>query len=355
MKVAQRLWTIEKLIGLKDNINLNPIWQRGPAWKASRRVLLMDSILREMDVPKIYLRKLPAGSLYSYEAVDGQQRLRAIWDFVGPADGAAGFALSGAGALEPINGHVINGKTFAELDASLKQQLRGFKIGVGEIVSATNDEITTLFARLQMGMPLNPAELRNAALGPMRNIIQLTATSHEFFASAKINNDRSKYFDYASHAFAIAAWNGTRDIKSTDLRALQTEYAVADMEDILGLSSKVGDALNVLAEIDQHTRFRITRKWIYVDLLWVIMQLHEQGKSIDVQKITAKYNYFEERRRKYTSEPDLLLNSRRRDAAPNDRALYEYIYAFRADGASKTNLQKRNKALRKFLRDVEVD
>jgi len=54
MKVEQRLWTIEKLIGLKDRINLNPIWQRGPAWKASRRILLIDSILREMDVPKIY-------------------------------------------------------------------------------------------------------------------------------------------------------------------------------------------------------------------------------------------------------------------------------------------------------------
>lgn len=127
------------------------------------------------------------------------------------------------------------------------------------------------------------------------------------------------------------------------------------MEHILALSSKVGDALNVLAEIDQHTRFRITRKWIYVDLLWIIMQLHAQGKSIDVEKITAKFDYFEERRRKYTSAPDLLLKSRREDAAPNDRALYEYIYAFRADGASKASLQKRNKALKKFLRDVAVD
>lgn len=135
---------------------------------------------------------------------------------------------------------------------------------------------------------------------------------------------------------------------------MQTEYAVADMEDILALSATVGEALNVLSEMDQHTRFRITRKWIYVDLLWIIMQFQAEGKSIDVEKITSQYDYFEERRREYTSEPDLLLNSRRRDAAPNDRALYEYIYAFRADGASKANLQKRNKALRRFLKNVEV-
>jgi Protein of unknown function DUF262 len=90
MRVEQRLWTVEHLLELRGEINLNPAWQRGPAWSPARRVLLIDSILRDMDVPKIYLRLLPAGGLYRYEAVDGQQRLRAIWDYwEAPVEGNA--------------------------------------------------------------------------------------------------------------------------------------------------------------------------------------------------------------------------------------------------------------------------
>lgn len=59
MKVEQRSWTVEELVQRKDKIELTPAWQRGPAWKQPRQVLLLDSILRGMDIPKIYLRNLP--------------------------------------------------------------------------------------------------------------------------------------------------------------------------------------------------------------------------------------------------------------------------------------------------------
>jgi len=357
MKVDQHLWSIEKLLGLKDEIVLNPAYQRGAAWKDNRRVLLIDSILRNMDVPKIYLRKLGKGNLYSYEAVDGQQRLRAIWDFLSPQDAndkLKGFALTTPDALPPIHGIEVAGKRFDKLSKTMRERILAFKVGVGEIVESTNDEITVLFARLQMGMPLNPAELRNADLGPMRNLIQWLATSHEFFADTRIKDERTRHFDFASYAFAIGATSGTRDMKSTDLRDLQREYNGRPPEDLTDLSSKVGEALNVLAEIDQLTRYRIIRKWIFVDLLLHIMKLQGAGKAIDVNRFAASYDAFEERRQQYTSEPDLLLNARRKDAAPNDRALYDYIYAFRTEGAKSANLLQRNKAITKFIRNVEV-
>jgi hypothetical protein len=204
-----------------------------------------------------------------------------------------------------------------------------------------------------MGMPLNPAELRNAELGPMRNLIQLMATSHEFFSNTRIRNDRTKHFDFASYAFAIADSLGTEDMKSTDLRDLQREYNQKAPDELMALSEKVGLALTILAQVDEQTSYPITRKWIFVDLLLLILKMQETGRAIDIGRFTKAYDTFEKRRREYTSEPDLLLNTRRRDAQTNDRAMYDYIYAFRAEGAKSANLLLRNRSMAKFFRKVE--
>lgn len=50
MKIKQHTWPISELVGLQESINLNPVWQRGAAWKAPRKSLLIDSILRSMDM-----------------------------------------------------------------------------------------------------------------------------------------------------------------------------------------------------------------------------------------------------------------------------------------------------------------
>lgn len=356
MKVEQKLWSIEQLLALKKSINLNPAWQRGPAWRPARRVLLIDSILRGMDVPKIYLRKLPPGGIHDYEVVDGQQRLRAIWDFAeAPVEGDPnkGFLLNHTPPLSPVHGITIAGKRIGELSKTLKDRFEQFELGIGEIVESTQDEITVLFARLQMGMPLNPAELRNAELGPMRSLIQLMASSHEFFVGTRMKDDRNKHFDFASYAFAIAATLGHKDMKAADLRELQREYNGKPPEELMELSSCVGDALNILAEVDQETRYPIVRKWIFVDLLLLILQMRAAGKAIDIEKFTEAYDRFEERRRQYGRRPEPLLRANRADKRPHDRSLYDYIYAFRAEAATSASLLKRNKALAKFFRKVE--
>ncbi|WP_352631184.1 DUF262 domain-containing protein [Mesorhizobium sp. M0496] len=80
MQIHQGTWTVDRLFSERENINLNPQWQRGPAWKPPRQVLLVDSILRGMDIPKVYLRVRNGDAVFTHDAVDGQQRLRALWE-----------------------------------------------------------------------------------------------------------------------------------------------------------------------------------------------------------------------------------------------------------------------------------
>jgi len=41
--------------------------------------LLIDSILRDIDIPKLYFNRLEDGTI---EVIDGQQRLWSVWEFL---------------------------------------------------------------------------------------------------------------------------------------------------------------------------------------------------------------------------------------------------------------------------------
>lgn len=347
MEVLQTTWSIEELVKERDKINLNPLWQRGPAWKPPRQVLLIDSILRGMDIPKIYLRRLAAKAPFGYDAVDGQQRLRAIWEFR-----AGKWALNHPEALADIDGHGVAGLKFDQLHTALKARFEHFKVSVAEITKATNDEITNLFSRLQMGISLNPAELRNAMLGPMPRVIDVMARSHDFFLNCRIPDARYKRQDYVTHAFAMAAYQGQQDIKATDLKQMVRDFGPGETERILKISAVVGDALNVLSKVNELVGYRITQKWIFVDLLWLIMQRHSAGATVDVEKVAERYRTFENQRRSFNSRPEALIRGRRSDPKL-DRHLYNYILAFRTQGGQKASLSIRNAAIRAFFPNID--
>jgi hypothetical protein len=346
LKVEQKSWTVEQLVNNKEKIELTPVWQRGPAWRLPRQVLLLDSILRGMDIPKVYLRKLSHG-VFTHDAVDGQQRLRAIWMFRGGL-----IALNHPDSLPPINGEEIQGKLFAQLSKKLRDRFDNFEVSIGEITTSKADEIRNLFARLQMGVSLNPAELRNAMDGPLRYSIDSTARLHQFFIASRISSDRYKHLDYAAHSYAMAAYQGLKDIKAPDLRDMISEYGADRGEEVLELSSKVDDALTVLAAINQQLGYSITQKWIFVDLSWLIMQYHADGKIVDVDIFVSRFRNFETLRRAYNSESEKLLRPGEHPDVANVlcKHLYDYIGAFRAQGGLRGNLLVRNKALKAFFK-----
>lgn len=345
MRIVQTTWAIDDFVRNKTNINLNPTWQRGPAWQPPRQVLLIDSILRGMDIPKIYLRCLKTSNAHTHDAVDGQQRLRAIWEFR-----SGGFALEYPEALTPIDSHEINGKKFSELHKALRDRFDAFSVSVAEITNATNDEITNLFARLQMGVSLNPAELRNAMLGPMRHMIDSIATTHEFFLDSRIPDARFKRQDYLAHAFAMAAYGGSRDIKAPDLKRMISEFGPDRANQVLEIGAAVGDALNVLAVVNRRLNYKITQKWIFVDLCWLIMQEQAVGAPVEAVELADSFAEFEQLRREYNSHPEDLIHDEVENSKMNrlNRHLYNYIIAFRAQGATHGNLKKRNAAIKAF-------
>jgi hypothetical protein len=68
-----------------ERINLNPVFQRGRVWLLKNRRELMKNILRGRPIPAIFLYKDETGSAYTFNVLDGKQRLESILMFIGSA------------------------------------------------------------------------------------------------------------------------------------------------------------------------------------------------------------------------------------------------------------------------------
>lgn len=138
----------------QDKLTLNPAFQRGPVWTPAARIYLIDTILRQLPIPKIYMRTQfdVVTKKSKREVVDGQQRLRAILDF------AEGKLRLSSRARE------FRGFTYDKLDDGLKQQFLSYPIAVDQLINATDSDVLEVFARLNSyTVTLNAAEKRHAA------------------------------------------------------------------------------------------------------------------------------------------------------------------------------------------------
>lgn len=132
---------------------LSPHFQRGSVWPPAARSYLIDTILRELPMPKIYFRtSVDLVSKKSVrEVVDGQQRLRAIIEFASDK-----FTLSKVSKE-------FQGRKYSTLDPELQAKFLSYPIAVGQLLNASDSEVFEVFARLNSyNVQLNAAEKRHA-------------------------------------------------------------------------------------------------------------------------------------------------------------------------------------------------
>lgn len=134
-------------------LQINRDFQRREIWAPIAKVMLIDSVLRGMPMPKIYLRtKVDLNTKRSVrEIVDGQQRLKAIIQF------ASGELRLTGRARE------FSGMTYDDLSQELKEDFLTYPIAVDQLINADDTDVLEVFARLNSyTVSLSPAEKRHA-------------------------------------------------------------------------------------------------------------------------------------------------------------------------------------------------
>lgn len=155
MSSIPQTYTISDFIewNTKKQLILSPDFQRGSVWSPTAKVFLIDTILNDLPMPQIFLRtKIDAATQTTVrEVVDGQQRLRSIFEFA-----SGKFRLTSKAPK-------FKGKSYADLDIEDQERFLSYKAPVVQLINASNADVLEVFARLNSySVKVTPAELRHA-------------------------------------------------------------------------------------------------------------------------------------------------------------------------------------------------
>ncbi|MCM1161345.1 MAG: DUF262 domain-containing protein [Roseburia sp.] len=159
-----------------NRLELRPDFQRNEVWSRAAQIMLIDTIIQGIPIPKVYIKSVMNDGKTYRIVIDGQQRLTAILKFVQNE-----FPLK-----KPYAGEYQN-KKFNELPDDVQNEILRYKIDIDEIFNPTDEEIRDLYSRVnKYTVQLNKQELRRADFpGDFISLAEELA-ENKFFEQAKI-------------------------------------------------------------------------------------------------------------------------------------------------------------------------
>lgn len=224
-------------------------FQRNPVWSDRQKSALIDTILLEYPIPELYMQDITdAQGNQKYILVDGQQRIRAILDF-----------LANRIELEDESPHWA-GNRFDDLSEPDKKKIYEYSFVIRQLPEIPQEELRIIFQRLNRNtMTLTSQELRHATYwGPFIKLMEEIA-DYDYWNDAGIfsANDRRRMLDveYVSE-LAVAYLNGLQNKK----KKLEEYYQLYE-ESFDDAAAVRHLFLKVLGEIEQVVPFLSKTRW----------------------------------------------------------------------------------------------
>lgn len=194
--------TIWNLYRMRDRIQLDPEYQRlSDVWTLYKRQFLIDTVINDFDIPKLYLHKFREplkknNKSYDFAIIDGKQRLETLWSFI---DGKIALADDFEYFKDAsVNAASMKYTEVAQEYPDLKSQFDGFQLTVVCVETDEIEMIEEMFSRLNESAPLTAPEKRNAYGGPLPRAIRKLAAATFFKTAVPFPNKRYRHFDLAT-------------------------------------------------------------------------------------------------------------------------------------------------------------
>lgn len=253
-------------------IGLDTEYQREIIWSAEKKSLLIDSILNNVDIPKIYFAKFTEDD--RYECIDGKQRIASIQLFYN-------------NKLRSTSGEFLN-------KLENKKLFLDYKFSVSIVVDPTDEDISTLFHRLNLGIPLNGGELLHAMRGDMRDFIFETVGHNGHFVG-KIGLKEYRFSRETALAQMVINSLYFRESKDSFVRARYEdlrEFLVHNKEFNVESSRKVGkieENLKKIEEVFGEDNSKLNRKAAIVSAYLFCEELIKDEKNDELKEFPKFY------------------------------------------------------------------
>jgi hypothetical protein len=201
-------------------LSLAPKFQRRSVWKLPARSYFIDSLLKGLPVPPLYLRitQNEQKTKTVREVIDGQQRLRAVLDYM-----KDDFALSRAVSEE------APALRFSQLSEVQRDRIREYSFICESFSSIADPDVLEIFARMNTySVKLNAQELRNGRFFGLfkRSAYRLAYEHLEFWRLNRLFSDssiaRMLEVEFSSELL-VAQLDGLQD-KKTSLDSFYAKY-----------------------------------------------------------------------------------------------------------------------------------
>jgi hypothetical protein len=326
--------SVEWLCKNRHEIDENPSYQRqGRVWSLKDKAFLIDSILNDYDIPKIYLADFTSNRSElnklkrRYAVIDGKQRLEALNEFYDSKLSLdKGFEYSADPSLK------LEGLTYKDLlreYPDLAKKFRDCKLAVMGVITDDAGKINDLFIRLNRSKPLVGAEIRNAMQGPVPPVIRKLAT-HKFFKS-RINFETGRLQDQNTAAKMLMLEFRGRfvDTKKTQLDDFVKEFIeVGLMSQAKNFNEASQNCIKVLNDMVLVFRERdpLLRSQGPLTVYYWFVKEHAQ-KKIFIRPFLEEFDTLRKENKRRTKlqpqQPDLdteLLNFEILSRSTNDQA-----------------------------------
>lgn len=149
----------------RGTLLLNPKYQRNPIWSSGQKCFLIDSLISGAPIPQVFINVKTSGvgrnRTTTYEVVDGQQRLRAILEFMDDDYPLIMLTTRSYPVSAQYGPHV--GKCYSELPPKIQERIWNYPLAVQELRGWSDTQIRALFRRLNYVVErLSKQELRHS-------------------------------------------------------------------------------------------------------------------------------------------------------------------------------------------------
>ncbi len=330
MKRQVQVWSVERLRGERARISF-PEYQRQPnLWPTEKKSLLIDSILRDIDIPKLYFNLTDDGN---YEVVDGQQRLWALWEF-----------------LDDVYSYTQGGKPrrFSGLSRSQRDVIADYELQVVVMEDADDEYLRELFLRLQLGLLLITGEKLNASSGKMKDFVFRRLVRQSFMREVGIPGRRFAKQTLAAqiciNSFTRAKIGAFARTRYEDLLEFFKEYAYPQGKDLQFFQRQTNSIIEVMdtlhASLGEKTRNLRNRSYVLsVYLLFEELFNEKRVEKPAEQKTFARFVF------------ELWRSLREEIKAGMDRKnreLYKFETLISSAPGEKYQIERRHQKMREY-------